>query len=94
MARLLGVIAVAVASLTASNPAQANIKDNIIFSSCAAAMRKEYQKADKQLLLSQLKETCNCVVDQMNNRRNVEQAKASCINTNQPISSNRNRQTL
>jgi hypothetical protein len=30
----------------------------------------------------------------MNNRRNVEQAKASCINTNQPISSNRNRQTL
>ena len=94
MARLLVMITVAFTALAASNPAEANIKDNIIFSSCAAAMRKEYRKADKQLLLSQLKETCNCVVDQMNNRRNVEQAKASCINTNQPISSNRNRQTL
>ena len=94
MARVLSVISVAWFTVAASVPAQADFKDNIIFSSCAAAMRKEYQQADKQLLLSQLNETCNCVVEQINNRKNIEQAKASCINADQPISSNRNRQTL
>tara|TARA_B100000482_G_C12573651_1_gene285034 strand:+ start:865 stop:1011 length:147 start_codon:yes stop_codon:yes gene_type:complete len=42
------VITVAVITLTAPGPVQANFKNNIIFSSCAAAMRKEYQQADKQ----------------------------------------------
>ena len=88
------VITVAVITLAAPSSVQANFKNNIIFSSCAAAMRKEYQQADKQLLLSQLNKTCDCVVEQINNRKNIEQAKASCINTDQPISSNRNRQTL
>ena len=94
MARVLSVISVAWFAVAATAPAQADFKDNIIFSSCAAAMRKEYQQADKQLLLSQLNETCNCVVEQINNRKNIEQAKASCINADQPISSTRNRQTL
>ena len=84
----------AVIALTALRPAQANFKNNIIFSGCAAAMRKEYQQANKQLLLSQLNKTCDCVVDQINNRKNIEQAKASCINLEQPISSNKNRQSL
>ncbi|QNI54014.1 putative conserved secreted protein [Synechococcus sp. BIOS-E4-1] len=94
MARVLGTITVALVAFSATEPAQADFKDNIIFSSCAAAMRKEYQQAEKQLLLSQLNETCSCVVKQINNRKNIEQAKASCINTDQPISSNRNRQAL
>ncbi len=94
MARVLGVITVALVAAAASEPVQANFKDNIIFSSCAAAMRKEYQQADKQLLLSQLNKTCNCVVEQIKNRKNIEQAKASCINADQPISRNRKRQTL
>lgn len=88
------VITVGVITLAAPGPVQANLKNNIIFSSCAAAMRKEYQQADKQLLLSQLNKTCDCVVEQINNRKNIEQAKASCINTDQPISSNRNRQSI
>ena len=88
------VITVAVITLAAPGPVQANFKNNIIFSSCAAAMRKEYQQADIQLLLGQLNQTCDCVVEQINNRKNIEQAKASCINADQPTSSNRNRHTL
>tara|TARA_B100000073_G_scaffold314010_1_gene288852 strand:+ start:225 stop:509 length:285 start_codon:yes stop_codon:yes gene_type:complete len=88
------VITIAVITLAAHGPVQANFKNNIIFSSCAAAMRKEYQQADKQLLLSQLNKTCDCVVEQINKLKNIEQAKASCINVDQPISSNRNRQSL
>ena len=94
MARLFGLITVALVAIAAAEPAQANFKDNIIFSSCAAAMRKEYQRADKQLLLSQLNKTCQCVVDQINNRKNIQQAKDSCINSDQPISNNRGRQSL
>ncbi|KZR85242.1 hypothetical protein MITS9509_02328 [Synechococcus sp. MIT S9509] len=94
MARVLSTITVALVAFSATEPAQADFKDNIIFSSCAAAMRKEYQQAEKQLLLSQLNETCSCVVKQINNRKNIEQAKASCINADQPISSNRNQQTF
>ena len=89
-----GMIVFAVIALTAPRPAQANFKNNIIFSGCAAAMRKEYQQANKQLLLSQLNKTCDCVVEQINNRKNIEQAKASCINLEQLISSNKNRQSI
>ena len=84
----------AAASVAVPNAAQADLKDNIIFSSCAAAMRKEYKQADKQLLLSQLNQTCNCVVEQINNQKNIEQAKNSCIDSNIPISSNQDRRTL
>ncbi|WP_136975603.1 hypothetical protein [Synechococcus sp. GEYO] len=89
-----GVIVFVVIALTAPRPAQANLKNNIIFSGCAAAMRKQYQQASKQLLLSQLNKTCDCVVEQINNRKNIEQAKASCINLEQPISNNKNRQSI
>ena len=94
MARQLGIIVFGLVALTAANSAQAGLKDNIIFSSCAAAMRKEYQQADKQLLLSQLNDTCNCVVKQINERKNIEKAKTTCIKTGQPISSNRDRHNL
>ena len=94
MLRFLGVTMFAAALVAAPYAAQANLKDNIIFSSCAAAMRKEYKQADKQLLLSQLNQTCNCVVEQINNQKNIEQAKNSCIDTNIPISSNQDRRTL
>ena len=94
MTRQLGLIVFGLAALTADNFAHAGLKDNIIFSSCAAAMRKEYQRADKQLLLSQLNDTCNCVVKQINERKNIEQAKTTCIKTGQPISSNRDRHNL
>jgi hypothetical protein len=78
MPRLPGVIAFsAIASITVF-PARAGMVDNIIFSKCSSAMRKEYEKADKQLLLSHLNATCNCVVKEMKNNKGVEQAKSFC----------------
>ncbi|MDG1059555.1 MAG: hypothetical protein P8O84_02490 [Synechococcus sp. cluster3_bin.96] len=67
----------AIASITVF-PARAGMVDNIIFSKCSSAMRKEYEKADKQLLLSHLNATCNCVVKEMKNNKGVEQAKTFC----------------
>ena len=70
-----GMIVFAVIALTAPRPAQANFKNNIIFSGCAAAMRKEYQQANKQLPLSQLNKTCDCVAEQINNRKILNKPK-------------------
>ena len=88
MVQLLGVVMLTITTVAFPYATQANIKDNIIFSSCTAAMRKEYEQADKQLNLSQLNQTCDCVVEQINNRKNIKQAKNSCIDSNIPISSN------
>ena len=88
MVRLLGVVMLTITTVAFPYDTQADIEDNIIFSSCAAAMRKEYEQADKQLNLSQLNQTCDCVVEQINNRKNIKQAKNFCIDSNIPISSN------
>ena len=78
MSRLPGVIAFAAIAAITVVPARAGMVDKIIFSKCSSAMRKEYEKADKQLLLSHLNATCNCVVKEMKNNKGVEQAKIFC----------------
>ncbi len=78
MPRLPGVIAfAAIASITVA-PAHAGMVGKIIFGKCSSAMRKEYEKAGKQLLLSHLNATCNCVVKEMKNKQSIEQAKTFC----------------
>ncbi len=72
-------LAAAVASIAAV-PIQAGLEDRIIFNRCANAMRAEYTKARKQLLLSDLNTTCRCVVNKINNHESIEQAKNDCIN--------------
>ena len=78
MSRLPGVIAFAAMVAITVVPAHAGMVDKIIFGKCSSAMRKEYEKADKQLLLSHLNATCNCVVKEMKNNKGVEQAKTFC----------------
>ena len=78
MLRLSGLIAFAAIAAITVVPAHAFV-DNIIFGKCSSAMRKEYEKAGKQLLLSHLNATCNCVVKEMKNKKSVEQAKTLCI---------------
>ncbi len=90
-ALLFGVVTVAVA--TSHSQANAGIND-IIFSGCASAMRKEYQQAGRQLLLSELNRTCRCVVGEINKRQSIEMAKRACINTDETISRNQDRQML
>ena len=78
MPRLPGVIAFAAMAAITAVPAHAGMVDKIIFSKCSSAMRKEYEKAGKQLLLSHLNATCNCVVKEMKNKQSVEEAKTFC----------------
>lgn len=78
MSRLPGVIAFAAMVAITVVPAHAGMVDKIIFGKCSSAMRKEYEKAGQQLLLSHLNATCNCVVKEMKNKQSVEQAKTFC----------------
>ena len=78
MPRLPGVIAFAAMTAITVVPAHAGMVDKIIFGKCSSAMRKEYEKAGKQLLLTHLNATCNCVVKEMKNKKSVEQAKTFC----------------
>ena len=78
MSRLPGVIAFAAIAAITVVPAHAGMVDKIIFGKCTSAMRKEYEIAGKQLLLSHLNATCNCVVKEMKNKQSVEQAKTFC----------------
>ena len=75
MSRWSGVIACAAVAAITAVPAHAGLVNNIIFGKCSSAMRKEYEKAGKQLLLSHLNATCNYVVKEMKNKKSVEQAK-------------------
>ena len=74
MSRLPGVIAFAAIAAITVVPAHAGMVDKIIFGKCSSAMRKEYEKAGKQLLLSHLNATCNCVVKEMKNKQSVERS--------------------
>ena len=78
MPRLPGVIAFAAMAAITVEPAHAGMVDKIIFGKCSSAMRKEYEKAGKQLLLCHLNATCNCVVKEMKNKQSVDQAKTFC----------------
>jgi hypothetical protein len=69
-------VAAAVAGLAA--PAQASLIGQIILNKCSAAMREDFQKAGKTPPDGMVADTCNCVVEQVNNRQSIEQAKTFC----------------
>jgi len=56
--------AAVVAGLAA--PAQASMIDQIILNKCSAAMREDFQKAGKTPPEGMVADTCNCVVEQVN----------------------------
>ena len=69
-------VAAAVAGFAA--PVQAGLIDQIILNKCSAAMREDFQKAGKTPPDGMVADTCNCVVEQVNNRQSIEQAKTFC----------------
>jgi hypothetical protein len=70
------VVAAAVVGLAA--PAQASMIDQIILNKCSAAMRDDFRKAGKTPPDGMVADTCTCVVEQVNNRQSIEQAKTFC----------------
>ena len=65
-----------------STPAQArvgaNMKDRLIFHFCGRAIRADFRKAGKTLPEGLVEQTCGCVVQKINARASIEQAKAIC----------------
>ena len=70
------VVAAALVGLAA--PVQASMIDQIILNKCSAAMREDFQKAGKTPPDGMVADTCTCVVEQVNKRQSIEQAKTFC----------------
>ncbi|MCX5945101.1 MAG: hypothetical protein NTZ53_07280 [Cyanobacteria bacterium] len=56
----------------------ANMKDQIIMGACSQAMASELALAGKTAPAGMVKETCGCVVTQLNKRSSLDQAKLIC----------------
>lgn len=77
----LSVLTLLTASL-ATGPAAAqvgaNMKDQLIFRVCRKAMAADFQKAGKSPPAGMVEDTCGCVVQEINRRASIQQAKATC----------------
>lgn len=80
MLRFAGALGLAAASwLTVTvGAAKASMIDQIIFNKCSSAMREDFQKAAKTPPEGMVADTCNCVVEQVKNRKTIEEAKTFC----------------
>ena len=56
----------------------ANMKDQMIFHFCSKAMTADLEKAGKTAPSGMVDHTCGCVVQKINGRATIEQAKAIC----------------
>jgi len=56
----------------------ANMKDQLIFGYCSRAMAADLDKAGKTPPAGMVDNTCGCVVQQINARASIDQAKAIC----------------
>jgi len=56
----------------------ANMKDQLIFHYCSKAMAADFQKAGKTPPSGMVSFTCGCVVQEINRRASIDQAKAIC----------------
>jgi hypothetical protein len=56
----------------------ANMKDQMIFGFCSRAMNADLDKAGKAAPAGMVDHTCGCVVQQINARASIDQAKTIC----------------
>ena len=56
----------------------ANMKDQMIFHYCSKAMNADFTKAGKTPPKGMVDYTCGCVVQQVDGRASIDQAKAIC----------------
>jgi hypothetical protein len=63
-------------SQTQAQPA--NMKDQIIMGACSQAMASELSSAGKTAPAGMVKETCGCVITQLNKKSSIDQAKVIC----------------
>jgi hypothetical protein len=65
-------------SQTQTQPQPANMKDQIIMGACSQAMASELSSAGKTAPAGMVKETCGCVITQLNKKSSIDQAKVIC----------------
>ena len=65
-------------SQTQTQDQPANMKDQIIIGSCSQAMASELSSAGKTAPAGMVKETCGCVITQLNKKSSIDQAKVIC----------------
>jgi hypothetical protein len=58
--------------------AGANMKDQMIEHFCLKAVNQEFQQSGKAAPPGMAAYTCSCVVDQLNARASIDQAKVTC----------------
>lgn len=77
---LITLAALGLALLPRSGDAQvgSNMKDQMIFHFCSKAMTAELEQAGKTPPRGMVEQTCACVVQQINGRASIDQAKAIC----------------
>jgi hypothetical protein len=74
------VVALNLSVSSAAAPAQVrgNMKDQLIFHYCSKAMKADFKKAGTTPPEGIVAFTCGCVVQKINARASIEQAKAIC----------------
>ncbi|MFQ6538104.1 MULTISPECIES: hypothetical protein [Aphanothece] len=75
---LIRSAALAVLAIGAALPSQANMMDFMIRKYCLAAVNDEVKASGKPAPAGMADYTCDCVVQEMKNRKSQEQAKATC----------------
>jgi len=65
-------------SQTQTQAQPANMKDQIIMGACSQAMASELSSAGKTAPAGMVKETCGCVITQLNKKSSIDQAKVIC----------------
>jgi len=77
---LTALAALGLALLPRSGDAQvgSNMKDQMIFHFCNRAMTADLEQAGKTPPSGMVEQACGCVVQQINGRASIDQAKAIC----------------
>jgi hypothetical protein len=71
-------LALALTQAEARAQTYSNMKDRLIFHYCSKAMKADFSKAGKTPPAGMVDYTCNCVVQQVEARATIDQAKATC----------------
>ncbi len=74
----LGLSTPCLIGLQSRAEAAANMKDQLIFHYCSKAMNADFSKAGKTPPQGMVQDTCDCVVQQINSRATIDQAKVIC----------------
>jgi len=75
-----GLAAAAALAPLLSQPARANMVQQIIVGKCSEAMQADFKKAGKTPPAGMVNDTCSCVANGMLKRRqSLEQAKTTCV---------------